>query len=228
MRALLSATFYERGESHVIEVVHQRMGRVLQSLTLSFYDEPGRHLGTYFFHGDTGTIDLQEYAGLQIPMAPRRLMAALEARYDERVFPYRPHHYGFRRGDTGPGLYYAVNAVLGGVPESIGATHVNNVESMTFPADHRGMTWALLMGNLSHFAPAGVRVVTSYGSHRESHPVTIGPKAHVSLPIAAECMGHPLARVEVRSPFRLATYLVGRRPSDGAPLVYDHLFSPAR
>jgi hypothetical protein len=156
-----------------------------------------------------------------------RVMIVFDARYDERIFPYRPHHYGYlhRRGSAGPPLYYAVNATLGGVPDRIGATGINNFETYLFRTDADGGRHSLILGNLSRFSSAKAQVFTYYGETRLTHDVTLKPKAHTEVALAAERSGHRLERVEVKALFRLASYVVGRHPDGGELVLFDHLFS---
>jgi hypothetical protein len=78
---------------------------------------------------DLGAL-VEEIAGV-VP----RAMVTLEARYDERVFPYRPHHLRVlhRPGSDAPPLYYAVNAVLGGVPRSCRRDHHEQLRDVRLP-----------------------------------------------------------------------------------------------
>lgn len=229
MRALLSATFYERGESHVIEKVHQAGHRELASLSLSCYDGPGQRLGTIELGSRNETVDLAELADI-VPMCPRRLMVTFDARYDERQWPYRPHHYGLRRSRKGPPLYYAVNAVLGGVPDTIGATTVNNVERFTFPPEHHGQEYALLLGSLSRYVATDVYVAKIYGHGAAvaRQMLTLKPYAHREVPVESSHHDLTLTSVGILSVSRIAAYIVGRRPSDRALMLYDHLFTDAR
>jgi hypothetical protein len=58
--------------------------------------------------------------------------------------------------------------------------------------------------------------------------VTLGPKCHVEVPLAAEHEGERLARVEVKSLFRLLSYVVGRRKDTDDLVLFDHLFTYAK
>ena len=229
LSALLSVTFYEAGDEHLIELVHQRDiagRRHLASLGLEIYAPDGQRLGKVAIDPRRETLDLGALArecGAPHP----RVMVVFDARYDERIFPYRPHHYGFlhRRGSSSPPLYYAVNATLGGVPDRIGATGINNFETYLFRTGGSGGRHSLILGNVSRFTAARAQVFSYYGSARAAQDVTLPPKAHAEIILATERDGRPLERVEVKALFRLASYVVGR-PSDGDELVlFDHLFS---
>ena len=135
LSALLSATFYEPGDAHRIELIHQRdraAHRRLEYLDLALYDPEGKGLRAEPIDPRQEILDLGAFVGT-VADAPPRVMVLLDARYDERIFPYRPHHYGFlhRQGSTAAALYYAANAVLGGVcgncPSSIMLV-VNGIE----------------------------------------------------------------------------------------------------
>lgn len=224
--ALLSATFHEPGHEHLIELVHQRDGaarRHLDGLELTVF-EPAGGLCT------RRTVDPREemldLAAL-LPEPPGgRAMVCFEAVYDARVFPYRPHHYAYlrRRGSPRPPLYYAVAAVLGGVPDRIGAAAINNFETYVFPRRPLSERYALLLGNLSRFSTAEAQVFTYYGPVRLARELRLGPKAHAEVPLAPEHEGRPLDRVEMKALFRLASYVVGRDAA-GELVVFDHLFT---
>src|SRR5437867_2776606 len=229
LSALLSATFYEEGYRHVIELVHQRdeeSRRRLAALDVSAWDAEGKPVVTLPVDPRQETLDvdaiLADYA------RGGRLMVVFDSRYDERIFPYRPHHYGWlhRRGSASPPLYYAVNAVLGGVPDRIGATGINNFETYVFlrrPVEER---YAVLVGNLSRFSTTEAQVFTYYvGGTRLAERVELGPKAHAEVALRAEHAGARLERVEVKALFRLATYVVGRHARDGHLLLFDHMFT---
>ena len=134
--ALCSATFVDPGYDHLVELVHQRdrAHRRLESLELELYEPGGASLGRVGVDTREETLDL---AALVAARAPgfARVMVTFDARYDSRVFPYRPHHYAYLklRDSPDPPLYYAVNATLGGVPDRIeAATRQNNFESYLF------------------------------------------------------------------------------------------------
>jgi hypothetical protein len=93
----MSATFHEPGYTHHVELVHQRdpvARRRLASLLLSVYNPQGTMLREIDLDPSEETLDL---AGLlrDIESTHPRLMVVFDARYDERVFPYRPHHYAY-------------------------------------------------------------------------------------------------------------------------------------
>src|SRR6185295_11018195 len=156
-----------------------------------------------------------------------RVMIVFDARYDERIFPYRPHHYGYlhRRGAPTPPLYYAVNAALGGVPDRIGATGINNFETYLFRRQGVIGRHSLLLGNVSRFSTAKAQVFSHYGDRRVAQEIALEPKAHTEVPLAPEHDGRPLERVEVKALFRLASYVVGRRAEGGELVLFDHLFT---
>jgi len=227
--ALLSATFWEAGYEHLIETVHQRDAlarRNLDGLEIAVHDPGGALLGEKSVDPRQEVLDLgalvEEIAG----GAPRA-MVTLEARYDERVFPYRPHHYAFlhRPGSDAPPLYYAVNAVLGGVPDRIGATTINNFETYVFRQRPFAARYAVLLGNLARFAAAEAQVATYYGGQRVLVEVALAPKSHREIDLPSERDGRRLERVEVKALFRLASYVVGRRADSGDLVLFDHLFT---
>ena len=229
LSGLLSATFYERGYDHLIELIHQRDAaahRRLASLDVAVYDAEGKLLAAPPVDPHQDVLDLGVLAGA-ISGVPDRVMVTFDARYDERIFPYRPHHYGYlhRTGSTAPALYYAVNAVLGGVPDRIGATHINNFETYVFRRQHYAERYSLLLGCPSRFAPVEAQVFAYYGAERTTSEVRLAPKAHVEVPLAPEVDGRRLTRVELKALFRLASYVVGRRASGDDLVLFDHLFT---
>jgi len=230
--ALLSATFWEAGYQHLIETVHQRDAlarRNLDGLEIAVHDPGGALLGEKSVDPRKEVLDLgalvEEIAG----GAPRA-MVTLEARYDQRVFPYRPHHYAFlhRPGSDAPPLYYAVNAVLGGVPDRVGATNINNFETYVFRQRPFAETYSLLLGCLARFVPVQAQVFAYYGARRISQDVTLAPQCHTEVQLPAEDGGERLARVEVKALFRLLSYVVGRRAGAGDVVLFDHLFTYAK
>jgi len=227
--ALLSATFYEEGYDHLIELVHQRDAdarRQLVSLDIALHDADGKLVAAV--PGDPGQeiLDLGALVGAHARGAGR-LMAVFDARYDEAVFPYRPHHYAYlhRRGSPQPSLYYAVNAVLGGVPDRIGATGLNNFETYLFLRRGAGERHAVLLGNPSRFAPGEAQLTTYYAGSRHTREVTLAPKAHVEVALEPQREGARLDRVEIKAVFKLASYVVGRRSAAGELVLFDHLFT---
>lgn len=226
---LMSATFWEPGYEHVIELVHQRdtaAHRRLASLEVAVYAAGGERLGGRPVDPAGETLDLRALvSGLAGPKD--RVMVVLDARYDARTFPYRPHHYGFlhRAGSDAPPLYYAVNAVLGGVPDRIGATNINNFETYLFRRRPFAARYSVLLGNVSRFAEAEAQVFAYHGEARTTRDVRLGPKAHLEVELPGERHGVPLARVEVKALFKLASYVVGRRAASGDLVLFDHLFT---
>ena len=227
--ALLSVTFYEAGDDHLIELVHQRdtgERRHLASLDVEVYDPDGKALGGGPIDPRQEVLDLGGLAAVSQAGHPR-VMVVFDARYDERIFPYRPHHYGYlhRRGAPTPPLYYAVNAALGGVPDRIGATGINNFETYLFRRQGVIGRHSLLLGNVSRFSTAKAQVFSNYGDRRVAQEVALEPKAHTEVPLAPDHDGRPLERVEVKALFRLASYVVGRRAQGGELVLFDHLFT---
>jgi len=227
--ALLSVTFYERNDDHLIELVHQRdtaERRRLTSLDVEIYDAGGTTLSRMPIEPRQETLDLgalvrASHAG------HARVMVALDARYDERIFPYRPHHYGYlhRRGSPAPPLYYAVTAAMGGVPDRIGTTRINNFETYLFRDGGPIGRHSLLLGNVSRFSAVKAQVFSYYGDDRVARDVVLEPKAHAEIPLAPEQEGRRLKRVEVKALFRLASYVVGRAGDGGELILFDHLFT---
>jgi|SRR5437899_199146 len=226
---LLSATFYEDGYDHLVELVHQRDSearRHLTSLDVTVYGERGERLGALAVDPTQEILDI---AALARPFMPghRRAMIAFDARYEQRIFPYRPHHYGYlhRRGSVGPSLYYAVNSALGGVPDRVGATALNNFETYLFRGPGFAERYSVLLGNVARFSVAQAQIFAYYGPERLARDVTLEPKAHAELEIAPEQAGRRLERIEVKALFRLASYVVGRHAQAGDLVLFDHLFS---
>jgi hypothetical protein len=226
---LLSVTFHEQGCDHLIELVHQRdeyARRHLASVDVAVYDVDGKLLGDIPVDPRDEIIDLaRRLAGHG--RAGERLMVVLDSRYDERAFPYRPHHYAFvhpRRAAAVP-LYYAVNAVLGGVPDRIGATGINNFETYLFLRRHLAAQPGLALGNPSRFATAEAQVFAYYGAQRQTQNVVLEPKCHTEIGLPATLEGEPLERVEVKALFKLATYVLSRRARSGELVLFDHLFT---
>ena len=229
LSALLSATFYERGDDHLVEVIHQRdtaARRRLHSLDVAVYDPAGKLLATPPVDPGREVLDLGALVE-DIPGVPDRVMVAFDSRYDERIFPYRPHQYAYlhRRGSTAPALYYAVNAVLGGVPDRIGATTMNNFETYLFRRAPFAERYSVLLGCLSRFAGVEAQVYAHYGRERTIREVRLEPRTHLEVELPAEHGGERLSRVELKALFRLAAYVVGRRAATGELVLFDHLFT---
>ena len=226
---LLSATFHEDGYDHLVELVHQRDSdarRRLASIDVAVYGEDGERLGAL---AADPTQEVLDVAALARPFMRerRRAMIAFDARYEPRVFPYRPHHYGYlhRQGSMGPPLYSAVNAALGGVPARVGATGLNNFETYLFRGQTFAERYSVVVGNVSRFSVAHAEVFAYYGPDRTLHEITLPPKAHAEVEAAPERNGRRLERVEVKAVFRLASYVVGRRAARGDLVLFDHLFT---
>lgn len=229
LSGLMSATFYERGYEHLVELVHQRdtaANRHLDSLDVEVYDPDGKMLLLLPVDRRQEILDLAALVQ-GIRGAPDRVMVVFDARYDARIFPYRPHHYAFfmRRGSPAPPLYYAVNAAFGGVPDRIGATRFNHFETYLFRRRPFAERYSLLLGNLSRFATARAQISTYYRGRRVTQEVALRPKAHADIPLASEHNGQPLTQAEVKAGFRLATYVAGRRADTGDLVLFDHLFA---
>ena len=227
--ALLSATFWEAGYEHLIEPVHQRDARAhrnLDSLEVAVHDPDGALLGGRSVDPRKDVLDLSALVAEMAGSVPRA-MVTLEARYDERIFPYRPHHYAFlhRPGSDTPPLYYAVNAVLGGVPDRVGAVAINNFETYVFRRQPFAARYSILLGNLARFAGAEAQLTAYYGGERVTLEVTLAPKTHREIDVPSEHEGRRLERVEVKALFRLASYVVGRHTASGDLVLFDHLFT---
>ena len=227
--ALKSATFHEDGYDHLVELVHQRDAaaqRSLISLEIEVRDAAGTVLVSMPVDPRDEILDVGDL--VQTHASGRgRVMVTFDARYDPRVFPYRPHHYAYlhRRGSDAASLYYAINAVLGGVPDRIGVTSTNNFETYLFLQRPVAERYSLLLGNMSRWAPAEVRVVGYYGRARQTWGVGLKAGEHAELPLPEEHGHVRLQRVEVKTLFRLASYVVGRRMDSGDLVLFDHLFS---
>jgi len=145
------------------------------------------------------------------------------ARYDEGAFPYRPHHYAYvhRKGSATPALYYAVSAALGGVPDRIGdMSWLNNFDTHIFRRDPHAARYSVMLGNLGRFASTEAQVFAYYGAERVERTVALGPRSHAEVALAPEHGGQRLTRVETKSLFHLAGYVVGRpEPSDDLVLL---------
>jgi hypothetical protein len=228
LSALLSATFAEAGYEHLVELIHQRDAaarRRLAALEVTLYDARGALLAARPVDPREEVLDLGKLVG---EVSPRdRVLVLFDARYDERVFPYRPHHYAYlhRIASADPPLYYAVNATLGGVPDRIGAERLNNFETYLFRARRFAERYSLLLGSAARFADVEARVTCFYASTSTTTTVTLAPKHHAEIVLPLEHEGEALARVDVKSLFRLASYVVGRRASSGGLVLFDHLFT---
>jgi len=229
LSALLSATFAEPGYEHLVELIHQRDAaarRRLEALDVEIYDTRGHVLGARSVDPREEVLDLGKLVGEVLPPGERALVL-FDARYDERVFPYRPHHYAYlhRIASGDPPLYYAVNATLGGVPDRIGAERLNNFETYLFRAQRFAERYSLLLGSVARFADVEARVTCYYATASTTTTVTLAPKHHTEVALPVEHEGQTLTRVEVKSLFRLASYVVGRRAASGSLVLFDHLFT---
>src|SRR5258706_12900768 len=113
LSALLSATFYEAGDEHRVELIHQRdraARRRLASLDLAVYDPEGKNLTAVPLDTNQEILDLGTLVGAVAGGRPRGMVLP-DPRDEGRDFPYRPHHYGFlhRRRSPTPALYYPRN-----------------------------------------------------------------------------------------------------------------------
>src|SRR2546425_7440228 len=170
--ALLSATFWEPGYEHLVESVHQRdpeAARHLASLDVAIHDEQGKELASLPQDRASEIVDLDRIVR-DVAGTEHRVMVLFDARYDERIFPYRPHHYAYlhRRGSTAPALYYAVNAVLGGVPDRIGATGLNTLETYIFLRRAFAERYSVLLGNPARVSTAATQGNPDYATGRAS------------------------------------------------------------
>lgn len=229
LAGLISATFHEAGYAHLVELVHQKDAgahRRLASVRVEAYDAGGQRRAGVELDPGQEILDLDALLA-DTSRAHGRLLVVFDARYDPRIFPYRPHHYAYLhlRDSQAPPLYYAVNATLGGVPDRIGAVALNNFESYLFldrPVTER---YALALGNLSRFVAADAQVTSYYDGVRQTEDVRLAPKAHAEITLAPERQGHRLRRVEVKALFRLTSYVVGRHAAGGELALFDHLFT---
>jgi len=114
------------------------------------------------------------------------------------------------------------------VPDRVGATNINNFETYVFRRGPFAQRYSLLLGCLARFMPVQAQVFTYYGSRRVAQEITLEPKCHAEVALAAEHEGEPLARVEVKALFRLLSYVVGRRADTGDLVLFDHLFTYAK
>ena len=230
LSALLSATFYEPGYDHRVEIIHQRDAgahRRLASLEVTLYDKDGALLATPAVDPRQEILDLGALVR-DATNTRERVMAVFDTRYDDAIFPYRPHHYAYlrRRGGTAPALYYAVSSALGGVPDRIGAHRITHFETYLFLRRPHRERYSVMVGNLSRFASTEAQVTAYYaGGARTTQEASLGPKCHAEIPVPAEHEGRRVGRVDLKAPLRLASYVVGRRDSDGGLVLFDHLFT---
>jgi hypothetical protein len=225
----MSATFAEPGYEHLVELVHQRDPsgrRHLEALEVELYDANGNELAARAVDPREEVLDLGKLVG-EVLQPGARALVLFDARYDERAFPYRPHHYAYlhRTASGDPPLYYAVNATLGGVPDRIGTERLNNFETYLFRARRFAERYSLLLGSAARFSDVEARVTCYYASTSISSTVTLAPKHHAEIALPLEHAGEPLWRVDLKSMFRLASYVVGRRASTGSLVLFDHLFT---
>lgn len=193
IRRLVSAGFWWSPLALQLEVIHQRRWRHrLESLTITAWDEDGHPVSAWAVDPRTQWVDLTARLA---PFGSRRLLFVCDARYDARLFPYRPHHYVHVDGD--PPLYLALNAAR--APRGQAPLH----EASELP---EGLTYRVLIANLG----PRERVPLVNG-----HPVRVPGHGHRDVPLSGRS-------VTVQSPARLVAYLIGRRGTRLA--YYDHLF----
>jgi hypothetical protein len=229
LSALGSATFHEDGHDHLVELVHERAadaGRRLVSLDLALYDAEGKALASEPVDPREAILDLAAFVARHAPGCGR-VLAVFDARFDGRTFLHRPHHYGYlhRRASASPPLYYAVTASRGGVPDRLaGRVHIQpHFESYLFLERGVADRVSVLLANLGRFVPGEAQISSYYGSERVVRDVSLDPRAHVEVPLEPERGGRRLERVELKSAFRLSSYVVGRRAT-GDLVLFDHLF----
>ncbi len=228
--ALCSATFVDPVYDHIVELVHQRdrVGhRRLESLEVELYEPGGSSLSRETVDPRQDALDLAALVASRAA-GVGRVMVAFDARYDTGIFPYRPHHYAYLRRRDSPEapLYYALNATLGGVPDRLEAsTRQNNFETYLFLSRSRGERYALRLGSLARFSTVEAQVITYHGETRTAISVTLVPHQHAEVELPPERTGERLRRVELKTLFRLTSYVVGRRADSGALVLFDHLFT---
>jgi len=229
LSALLSATFAEPGYEHLVELVHQRdvsRRRHLDALDVVLYDANGDELAARAVDPREEVLDLGKLVG-EVLQPGERALVLFDARYDARVFPYRPHHYAYlhRTASGDPPLYYAVNATLGGVPDRIGTERLNNFETYLFRGRRFAERYSLLLASAARFTDVEARVTCYYASTTTTTTVTLAPRHYAEIALPLEHAGESLVRVDLKSMFRLASYVVGRRASTGGLVLFDHLFT---
>src|SRR5262249_20771049 len=97
LSALLSATFAEPGYVHLVELVHQRDAAAqqhLEAFDVELYDASGHRLTAQSVDPRQEVLDLGTLVAEAGPSA-ERVLVLFDARYSERIFPYRPHHYAY-------------------------------------------------------------------------------------------------------------------------------------
>lgn len=92
--------------------------------------------------------------------------------------------------------------MLGGVPDRIGATNINNFETCVFRRGPFAARYAVVPGNPARFATAEAQVLAYYGGERVAREVALAPNAHIEVDVPSEREGQ---RLEV----------VGRRADSG-------------
>ena len=68
-------------------------------------------------------------------------------------------------------------------------------------------------------------MITYHGEARAVVPVTLAPHQHADVELPLEREGARLRRVELKTLFRLASYVTGRRADSGGLVLFDHLFT---
>src|SRR5438132_10148464 len=93
--ALLSATFYERGYEHLVEVIHQRddaSRRRLDALDVAVWDEAGGRLTSPPVDPGREILDVEALVAA-VPAAPARVMVTFDARIDPPSTPHLTYPY---------------------------------------------------------------------------------------------------------------------------------------
>lgn len=193
IRRLVSACLWWPSLAMQLEVIHQRRWRHrLEALTITAWDEEGHPVSGWAIDPQTQWVDLTERLS---GFGSNRLLVVCDARYDTRLFPYRPHHYLHVDGD--PPLYLALNAAR--APRGQAPLH----EASELP---EGLTYRVIIANLGARERAPIV---------NGHPVRVPGHGHREVRLHGRS-------IIVQSPARLVAYLIGWRGSRLA--YYDHLF----
>lgn len=227
--ALLSATFYEEGYSHYVEIVHQRdcdKRKRLEKLNFLFYAPDGKELGRRSIDPNQNLVDLRALVH-SVTNFRERIMVLTEVLYDANIFPYRPHHYALfhREGSKTAPVYYAFNAALGGVPDRIGAVSINHLSVFLFPNHAHEMDFSVIIGNPSRFATVKVNLLSHYeGGVLKARSCRLPPKGHVEVPLMMNLNPQSICRVEMKGVGKPIGFVVGRKKNGGEILHFDHFF----
>ena len=98
LAALMSATFHEAGHAHLVELVHQKDRAARRQLaSVRLFALRRRTAARGSIRRSIPRQEILDVAALLDEPARRhgRLLVVFDARYDPRIFPYRPHHYGY-------------------------------------------------------------------------------------------------------------------------------------